>query len=42
MTDRKSAVALIIGKKDKKFIKRLEKVADTFNIKLFFIQKIEK
>ena len=42
MTDRKSAVALIVGKKDKKFIKRLEKVADKFNIKIFFIQKIEK
>ena len=42
MTDRKPAVALIVGKKNKKFIKRLEKVADKFNIKIFFIQKIEK
>ncbi len=42
MTTRKPAVALIVGAKDKKFIKRLEKVADEFNIKIFFIQKIEK
>jgi hypothetical protein len=42
MTDRKSAVALIIGKKDKKYIKRLEKVTNEFNIKIFFIKKIEK
>jgi len=41
MTKKKPAVALIVSKKDKRFIKRLEKVADEFNIKIFFIQKIE-
>ena len=42
MTNRKPAVALIVNKKDKRFIKRLEKVANKFKIKIFFIQKIER
>jgi hypothetical protein len=42
MTNKKPAVALIVGKKDKKFLKRLKKVTSEFNIKIFIIEKIEK
>jgi hypothetical protein len=39
MTNKKPAVALIVGKKDKKFLKRLKKVTSKFNIKIFIIEK---
>ena len=42
MTKRKPAVALIVGKNDKKYLKRLRKVTKEFNIKIFLIDKIEK
>jgi len=41
-TNRKPAVALIVGKKDEKFLKRIRKVAKEFNIKIFIIDKIEQ
>jgi len=39
MTGKKPAVALIITKKDKRYKKRLEKVADRYNIKIFYLEK---
>ena len=41
MTKRKPAVALIVGKKDKRYLKRLERIAKEVNIKIFLITKIE-
>jgi len=38
-TQKKPAVALIIGKKDQKYLKRLEVVANKFNIKIIKIKK---
>jgi len=39
MSGRQPAVALICGKNDERFLKRLEKVAKKENIKIFIIQK---
>ncbi len=39
MTDKKPAVALIVGPKDKRYVKRLETVSDELNIKIFIIDK---
>ena len=39
MTNRKPAVALIVGKKDKKFLKRLETVANKFDIRIIILKK---
>ncbi len=39
MTHRKPAVALIIGYKDRRYIKRLERVANKLGIKVFLIKK---
>jgi len=39
MTKRKPAVALIVSKKDKRYIKRLEKVAKKLGIKVFLIKR---
>jgi len=39
MTDKIPAVGLICGKKDKRFIKRLNTVAQKENIKVFILQK---
>jgi len=39
MTDKKPAVALIVGEKDNRFIQRLEKVTQELNIKVFIIKK---
>ncbi|MEO1928513.1 MAG: hypothetical protein ABGX26_07480 [Nautiliaceae bacterium] len=42
MTHRKPAVALIVGDKDKRYIKRLDKVAKKLGIKVFLIEKEKK
>jgi len=42
MTDKKPAVALIVGEKDKRYLKRLQKVADELDIKIYKIEKEEK
>ena len=39
MTNRKPAVALIVGKKDNKFLKRLETVANKFDIRIIILKK---
>jgi hypothetical protein len=39
MTYKKPAVALIVGEKDNRFLKRLKKVAYKHNIKIFVIKK---
>jgi hypothetical protein len=39
MTNKKPAVALIVGKKDKKYLKRLKLVADKLDIKVIKINK---
>ncbi len=39
MSGKKPAVALICGKKDKRYLKRLEKVATKYHIKVFVIDK---
>jgi len=39
MTDKKPAVGLIVGEKDKRYLKRLEKVANELNIKIYLIDK---
>jgi len=39
MTNKKPAVGLIVDRKDTKFIKRLQRVATKFNIKIFLIEK---
>jgi len=39
MTGKKPAVALIIGSKGKKYLKRLEKVANHYGIKIFIIRR---
>jgi hypothetical protein len=41
MTQKEPAVGLIVGKKDTRFLKRLEKVANKFSIKIFIIKKEE-
>ncbi len=42
MTHKKPAVALIVGRKDNRYIKRLEKVANRLGIKVFLIEKEER
>ena len=42
MTDKKPAVGLIVGEKDERYLKRLEKVADELGIKIYTIEKEEK
>jgi len=42
MTGKKPAIGLIIGKKDAKYVKRIKRVTDKFNIKIFKIDKMEK
>ena len=42
MTAKKPAVALIVGEKDKRYLKRLKKVANKLNIKIFLIPKEKK
>lgn len=39
MTDKKPAVALICGSRDKRYLKRLQRVANRYNIKVFVIEK---
>lgn len=39
MTDKKPAIALIIGQKDQRYIKRLETVSKKLNIKIYKIEK---
>ena len=41
MTNRKPAISLIIGKKESRFLKRLERVSKKFNIKVYVIKKEE-
>jgi len=41
-TNKKAGVALIVGKKDNKFLKRIKTVAKKHNIKIFIIDKIER
>ena len=41
MTDKKPAVGLIVGKKDKRFLIRLQRVAKKFDIKIYVIDKEE-
>jgi hypothetical protein len=41
MTQKQPAVGLIVGKNDIRFLKRLEKIADKFDIKVFIIKKEE-
>ena len=41
MTNKKAAIALITSSKDKRFIKRVEKIANKFNIRIFIIKKEE-
>ena len=40
MTGKEPAVGLIVGDKDSRFLKRLDRVAKEFNIKIFIIKKI--
>ena len=42
MTAKKPAIGLIIGKKDDRYVKRIKKVTQKINIKIFEIDKIEK
>ncbi len=42
MTGKKPAIALIVGKKDARYLKRLEKVATKEEIKIFIINKEER
>jgi len=39
MTDKKPAVALIVGEKDARYLKRLKKVANELDIKIYKIEK---
>jgi len=39
MTGRDPAVGLIVGKNDERYLKRLKKVADEFDIKIFILKK---
>lgn len=39
MTGKKPAVGLIVGKRDKRYIKRLQKVSKEFDIEIFLIDK---
>ena len=41
MTGKKPAVALIVGRRDKRYLRRLRKVTRKFNIKIFLIDKIK-
>jgi len=41
MTNRKPAIGLIVGKKDKKHVKKLKSISDKFAIKIIFLKKIE-
>jgi hypothetical protein len=39
MTSKQPAVALIVGSNDQKHLKRLQKLAKRYNIKIFVIEK---
>ncbi|WP_121628742.1 hypothetical protein [Poseidonibacter antarcticus] len=39
MTNKKAGIALITSSKDKRFIKRVEKLSNKFDIKIFIIEK---
>ena len=39
VTGKSPAVALIVGKKDKRFLKRLKRIAKKYDIKVFVIEK---
>lgn len=39
MTDKQASIALIVTSKDQRFIKRANKLAKKFNIKIFIIEK---
>jgi len=41
MTEKKPAVGLIVGEKDKRFLIRLQRVAKKFDIKIYVIDKEE-
>ena len=42
MTGKKPAIGLIVGKKDARYVKRIKRVTNKFNIKIFEIDKIER
>jgi len=39
MTSKQPAVGLIVGSKDKRYLKRLQKLSKRYNIKIFVIEK---
>ena len=39
VTGKKPGVALIVGEKDKRYLKRLNRVASKYNIKVFLIKR---
>jgi len=41
MTGRKAAIALIVGEKDERFLKRLNRVSSKFNIKVYILKREE-
>ena len=41
MTGRKAAIALIVGEKDEKFLKRLKRVSSKFDIKVYILKREE-
>jgi len=41
MTDKKPAVGLIVGKKDKRYLKRLDAIAQRYGIRVFIIKKMD-
>ena len=41
MTDKKPAVGLIVGKKDERYLKRLDAIAQRYGIRVFIIKKMD-
>jgi hypothetical protein len=42
MTDKKPAIGLIVGEKDKRYLRRINKVANKYGITIFTIKKYEE
>lgn len=42
MTDKKPAIGLIVGAKDKRYLRRINKVANKYGITIFTIKKYEE
>ena len=41
MTNKKPAVGLIVGKKDKRYLKRLDTIAQRYRIRVFVVKKMD-